>query len=345
MLSIGPLGSSLGDTANGLGIPYREFTEKLMEHNPTSEVISLTSGFSVRSLSRLGKAVLKCFLYGLRGDFVFLHLSWKSYKFFIIVLLPILILRPDNRIVIRKFAGDFDQRFRRLGRIGQWFFHTASKRAWFFFFETNYLVEWSNENFVRAHWWPNSRKVPALTAKRVIGSKRCLVFMGRICFDKGCERILKIAELTSDDFDFRFYGPIDESFKNRMLESSLPKNVSFHGRYAKSDIPKILASAFALLLPTSWKSEGYPGVIIEAAQVGVPSIVSSSRGPSELIQLLQYGVIMDDFLSIDEFRLAIASLNEYCIGDARIRLAENARLLGNDETYSRVMNIIGGKEC
>lgn len=345
VLSIGPLGSSLGNTANGLGIPYKEFTDILMEHYPSSEVIYLPSGLSVRSLLILCKAILKSFIYGLRGDLVFLHLSWKSYKFFIIVLMPILLLRRDNRIVIRKFAGDFDHRFSSIGRIGRWFFCLVSKRVGFFFFETKYLVEWSNKNFVSAYWWPNSRKATTFTGKPVLGSKQCLVFMGRICFDKGCEKILKIAEMTSDDLDFRFYGPIDKSFKNMILASTLPKNVSFHGSYAKSDIPKILASAFALLLPTSWRSEGYPGVIIEAAQAGVPSIVSSSRGPAELVQLLRYGVIVDNFLSVDEFRRAIKSLNKSCNANGRIRLARNARLLGNDDTYYRIMDIIGEKKC
>lgn len=81
------------------------------------------------------------------------------------------------------------------------------------------------------------------------------------------------------------YGPVDPGFQ-RTLDEALA--AAPHARYCGSVSPErsveTLRDYWALLFPTKWKPEGFPGTIIDALAAGVPVVASRWRYYNEMLQ-------------------------------------------------------------
>lgn len=74
------------------------------------------------------------------------------------------------------------------------------------------------------------------------------------------------------------YGQIEEGYQERFEEVLAESpHVEYRGKVEPSESLSVLAGYDALLFPTSWKSEGMPGTIIDALVAGTP--VLSSHWP------------------------------------------------------------------
>ncbi|MFQ5772319.1 MAG: glycosyltransferase, partial [bacterium] len=69
-----------------------------------------------------------------------------------------------------------------------------------------------------------------------------------------------------------------------------------------------LAQYDVLILPTFWKGEGYPGVIIEAFMVNLPVIATSLKGIKEIVQDGKTGLLVEP-RSIESLKNAILKLH------------------------------------
>lgn len=100
------------------------------------------------------------------------------------------------------------------------------------------------------------------------------------------------------------YGPIDESFKDSFftqLDNS--ENVNYKGVVDYSISTEVLSHYYALLFPTYWEGEGFPGTVIDAFSSGLPVIASNWNSNSEFIKNKYTGLIFGN--SIDELEKAI----------------------------------------
>ena len=88
-------------------------------------------------------------------------------------------------------------------------------------------------------------------------------------------------------------------------------NVSYKGVFTGSDVEKYneLSVYDVLLLPTRWKNEGVPGILVEAKIAGLAEIVSSQNYNAEIVTDGEDGVVLRDN-SIDSLRKAILTLSE-----------------------------------
>ena len=59
-----------------------------------------------------------------------------------------------------------------------------------------------------------------------------------------------------------------------------------------------------LLLPTTWKTEGYPGIIIEAYSVGIPVVSTKIGGIPEIVEHGYNGILIEPH-NTDELLSAI----------------------------------------
>ncbi|MCI9361913.1 MAG: glycosyltransferase family 4 protein [Hungatella sp.] len=125
--------------------------------------------------------------------------------------------------------------------------------------------------------FPNCRKRPSKKMSLIKTSKplRC-VFFSRIEPKKGTDIILSIAD-KCENIEFYFYGQIDSDYKSEFLEGiNNYKNVYYKGMFTETGdkLYQELAKYDILLLPTKWKTEGVPGILIESKIAGIPAIVS-----------------------------------------------------------------------
>lgn len=148
---------------------------------------------------------------------------------------------------------------------------------------------------------PNFKLIPPLPAKpKKTDDTTRFLFLSRIIADKGCDYIFDALdivqrEMAGKNVTVDFYGPIDDSYRER-FEKRLTETegASYKGFIDLRDTANYaqLATYDAMLFPTYWHGEGFPGIIIDAFIAGLPVIASDWGHNKELIDDGQTGIII-----------------------------------------------------
>lgn len=148
---------------------------------------------------------------------------------------------------------------------------------------------------------PNFKKISYIPEKSIeIPVPFRFVFLSRIIPEKGCDLIMEATrrinkEIGEDKFIVHFYGKIEDSYKSHFLKTinEIP-NAEYKGFLNLADISNydVLASYSAMLFPTFWKGEGFPGILIDAMIAGTPVIASEWGYNTEIIDNGTTGVII-----------------------------------------------------
>lgn len=117
------------------------------------------------------------------------------------------------------------------------------------------------------------------------------VFLSRITELKGVFDILQSVNELNDSgygnrYEVDFYGRIDSDIEERFLNKvNSISNVSYKGFLNLDEAQgyKTLSEYDAMLFPTLYATEGFPGVIADAAIAALPVIASSWRYADEII--------------------------------------------------------------
>lgn len=120
----------------------------------------------------------------------------------------------------------------------------------------------------------------------------------RVMPEKGItEAIEVIAEINREHktiiAQVDIYGPVEESYKTE-FEALLVENkdiAKYCGLVDSSKSVKVLKNYYALLFPTRWAGEGFPGTILDALASGLPIIASDWNANKELIKDGQTGIV------------------------------------------------------
>lgn len=234
-----------------------------------------------------------------RGVFIF-HLTWRAMIF---LSVPIFFGAKvfSKKVYIRKFAGDFDKKYESASFLVRLLLRLGCGGCRCVFFETEYLVRWARKNNFNCDWWPNSRTLDDSVSLRRVDlddvlerAPQKIIFLGRISRGKGVDKLIELATRCNGDFQIAVFGPVDDESLLEKMAIQPGSPIFYGGVLDRQGVKACLTSADVLILPTTYTSEGYPGVIIEAADAGLPSIVSSSsRGPAELVEKIGFGWIAD----------------------------------------------------
>ena len=160
--------------------------------------------------------------------------------------------------------------------------------------------------------FPNCRRKPKVEM-RTQGERKKLrcVFFSNVQPEKGVDIILEVAK-ELHNIEFYFYGPIESQF-DKMFKRTVAEleNVHYMGVFKGSDVEKYneLRKYDVLLLPTRWKNEGVPGILVEAKIAGLAEIVSNQNYNSELVSDGCNGIVMNE-TTAESLSTAILSLDE-----------------------------------
>jgi glycosyltransferase involved in cell wall biosynthesis len=115
----------------------------------------------------------------------------------------------------------------------------------------------------------------------------CVVFMGRMTSQKGPELFLDMALRVAEQLPFvRFVmagkGEMLESLQRRAAGSSHADRIEFPGFLERPSIEELLSRATVCVMPS--RSEPFGLVALEAAQFGVPTVLSDRSGVSEVLR-------------------------------------------------------------
>lgn len=134
--------------------------------------------------------------------------------------------------------------------------------------------------------YPNARPRPAGMPTPVTeeGALKC-VFFSIIQPEKGVDVILDAARLLPD-MEFHFYGELKTDYAQVFRSDALEiGNGFYHGVFTggPEDVYRELGKYDVLLLPTRWKAEGLPGILVEAKIAGLPVVVSDHNYNREIV--------------------------------------------------------------
>ncbi|GHT14510.1 hypothetical protein FACS189426_20940 [Bacteroidia bacterium] len=287
---------------NDNGIVYSLInTNKKSYSNIITSYISICCQILTKSLSSK-----KIFFHGTANDFLY-----------IAPLVVIISKLFAKKVILRKFAGNFNSIYSNSSSIKKKVFRYTLQRADVLFFETNYLVKFGLDFNRNTYWFPNVRKV--VNSHLILNSnvkkfKKRLVFISQIKPSKGIDEILIVSNKLSSEYVIDIYGPILDKKYSEEYFSYYKAN--YLGILSQNEVINTLNEYDILLLPSF--REGYPGVIIEAFSLGIPVIVSDVGGLPEMVKSGKEGFVIKPkdaeqlikaILSFDEMNYNIMSKN------------------------------------
>ena len=176
-------------------------------------------------------------------------------------------------------------------------------------------------------------------------------FLSRMQREKGVNLIIEcIKKLNSEGFEKEytvdFYGLFEDAdYKKEVLDSIKDMgNVHYEGvlDLRKSIGYDRLANHTAMLFPTFWPGEGFPGIIIDALIAGLPMIASDWHFNSDYIETGKTGVIIpnqdlealyDAMLDVIKHTQKYEKMSDYCQQQAMIY---NTKNIINEEFLSMI---------
>lgn len=213
-----------------------------------------------------------------RCDTIFLHGTIRDY----IVFAPFIVWLArcrHKRVVMRKFAGNFAEIYESSNMPVRMLLQYALTHADVTCWETKALVEYGKKFNVNSVWFPNVRRDTGV--RRCPGPYQCrLVFLSRVEKEKGIFTLIEAMKKLGAGYSLDIYGPLNG------IEKAVLNGMNYHyqGCVPAHEVPSVLSRYDLLVLPTTWDTEGYPGIIIEAYGVGLPVIATSVGAIPEIVE-------------------------------------------------------------
>jgi glycosyltransferase involved in cell wall biosynthesis len=183
-------------------------------------------------------------------------------------------------IIFRPFGGSFFESFLRLPPWRRRLTTRTILASDAVLLQTRAQLEALGVHCRVARWFPTARSAPTakwrFAVRRAPRALRCL-FLGHIRRAKGIlDAIEAISSFPSVTLDV--YGPLIDV----TLDDLGAERVTYHGELESAAVSATMAEYDMLLFPTFYAGEGYSGVIVEAAQVGLPILLSRWQALPEM---------------------------------------------------------------
>jgi glycosyltransferase involved in cell wall biosynthesis len=183
-------------------------------------------------------------------------------------------------LLIRKFGGTDHRAYGGLHRVlARW----ALASADVYLAETLATVQAAREDGIpNVRWFPNYRPMePLPPCSSTLRACRRFVFLSQIKVSKGIKDLIAAAERLGDEVTVDVYGPFCDGL-NEDLFAPL-KRATYKGVVSPDRVIDVLRSYDMLVLPTYWKGEGYPGIVLEAFSAGLPVLTTRWRSIPDIV--------------------------------------------------------------
>jgi glycosyltransferase involved in cell wall biosynthesis len=219
--------------------------------------------------------IFRCFI---KSDVISIHLPTDQLA--TLGLLSIVCAKLLKKpLIIRKFGGlDFAQ----LNIVTRFLSAIVLKNSNLVLVESRgqcrEIKDWLG---IKVCWYPNNRPVRRIVIKKQVRTERCFVYIGQVRRQKGIQEVVEVVESLEGKCMLDVYGPLYSDIGDQDFQKY--KYVYYKGVLENHRVPDILAEYDALIYPTYWPGEGYPGIIIEAFCAGVPVVATNWRFVPEVV--------------------------------------------------------------
>lgn len=150
---------------------------------------------------------------------------------------------------------------------------------------------------------PNFKRLDIIEEKQLVyltEKPYKLCTFSRVMKEKGIENAIEAVKAINEQYGenvytLDIYGQIDEGYRKRFesLIKDFPDYIKYKGFVNFNESVSVLKDYFALLFPTYYEGEGFPGTILDAFAAGVPVIATNWRYNGEVIQDKSDGLLYD----------------------------------------------------
>ncbi|OWY73445.1 hypothetical protein B7486_03640 [cyanobacterium TDX16] len=206
--------------------------------------------------------------------------------------------------MIRMFGG---HDFLGVGGIRGWIVRFIVRSTDLYLAQTKALVASANSDRLRrVEWYPTNRPMapgglPPLDPAKVC---RRFVFLSHVKPSKGIGELVQAAEQLKGEVQVDVYGPLLDGTTEAYFDGL--RRVRYCGKIKPGAADELLPKYDALLLPTYWVGEGYPGIILEAFGAGLPVITTKWKAIPEIVDDT-CGILVEP-KSVDELQSAMQKL-------------------------------------
>ena len=349
LLIVGPMPPAMPTTANPIGGAAVNFNETLRQlelrglHADVVDIsrprVNLTTWNAWRSnvstLLRLTRDILKRIR---RSDVVLVNIN-AGRAWLLASWIWAICTVWGRPMALRFFGGDFAERYDAYTRLIRWWADVTYMKSALVYVQTRAILRRFDRhgNF---RWFPNTRDLYAPAGARRTSARR-LIFISQLHMSKGLGEALEACAQLAPQIHLDVYGPRMEDTDFTLFDGY--PGATYGGVLRPQQIPSALAEHDVLILPSYFGSEGYPGIVIEALQCGLPVIATRWGGIPEVIEDGTSGLLVAP-KSVRALREAIARL----AGDPELydRLCEGARRRGeffrSRAWYDRMANDLRG---
>ncbi len=236
-------------------------------------------------------------------------------------------------LALRLTGGDMMLDYLGYGAFARWLTDRTYMRSSLVYVETQYLHR-NFDNRDNFKWFPNTRdiEVPARAGRDRVEK---LIFVARLDMDKGLTEALAACRHLPENCHLNVFGPGMSDTDFSLFEDH--PRATYGGVLDPAEIPRVLSEHDLLVYPSYYRSEGYPGAILEAFQCGLPVVAARWGGVAELVEHEDSGLLVEP-RSAAEVEAAIRRLLDE--PDLYRQLCEGARRRGahfrSADWYDRV---------
>ncbi|MBI5765234.1 MAG: glycosyltransferase family 4 protein [Planctomycetes bacterium] len=279
ILLIGTLPPPVG----GAGVSLKQLFERLTQLEDVRVIMVNTGGVRghrVTGLFRFIAIVGRIFRGALQADVVSLQPVPSGLPFIgpFAWLAAALFGKP---FMIRMFGGeDFLDVPGLRGSIVRW----LVRRTDLYLAQTKALVASAKRGGLRrVEWFPTHRPMPPESEIQDRNGACCrrFVFLSHVKPTKGIHELVAAAEKLDGNVEVDIYGPLMDGLTAEQFAGR--KGVTYKGQVPPGEALRILPTYDALLFPTFWPGEGYPGIILEAYGAGLPVITTNWMAIPEIV--------------------------------------------------------------
>lgn len=167
----------------------------------------------------------------------------------------------------------------------------------------NMLEKIKEQGLTNVKYLPNFKDLCILNEEELIYQNKepyKLCTFSRVSKEKGIEDAIEAVTnvncfLGRIAYTLDIYGQVEKKYKERFesLKKEFPEYITYKGVVDYNRSVDVLKDYFALLFPTYYSGEGFPGTILDAYASGLPVIATNWRYNPEIIQHQVDGIIYE----------------------------------------------------
>lgn len=182
--------------------------------------------------------------------------------------------------------------------------------------------------------FPNFKRIKVFSENELIDSypePLKLVFMSRVTDRKGiCELVGIVNKLNQDHprFCLDIYGSVEASFEAqfRELKKEFSPLIQYKGQVDPLETSETMHNYFLHVFPTTYRTEGYPGSVLDALSAGLPTLAARWLSFEDVLTekvtgisftLGDWGELEEKLMAIYDHPEIINGMRKNCLKEAR----------------------------